>query len=749
MQIYKSKLLKKAALTCILLGTVPSVIVGTFSYQKASEAIQQKVDEGCVSQLQQVQMSVETQLASTKKTLLQLIESPSVTQSISTPKSGLEFQTFYQIENVINSLPPTSIPIYNVSLINIEKEWVIDKTNIYGLPEYEQQNPSVKDYIKSSKKAFWNDKAKVLDTTGETQTTCVAVIQKYKSRDGSYIGTIDIPYSSFRNLIKTTKTPGITMIINSEGNVIFSGQPEKSHAFSSKMIALIQQDGKKTGCLNMPTGNSTWNVTYIRSDYNQWFYALATPMDELTRDSKTIQWFTVLVCIMLTALIVLISLFISNRAYRPVQRLSSVLKDETAPAVPGDEVKQIENKVTSLIVNRSNLQKEMVSQSQKLREYFIAKLLMTENSADFIDSRASLYGFLSPPPVMAVMVIQPDPFENTPYKESDADILLYAISNITSEIFADHSIIFTSILDEKQITILSVDEEEYKNEVYGYAGQIQKTLQRELEFGVSVVISRPVRTYKDLHKNYNECVHILQYKLLSRKSITFVDDVNKQLDLNSVYPQDLEKEILDAVQTCDRVKCREMIHQFLTSIFDVQSNRCVYKIFLLRLVVNLVILENHASKDLCRSESEYIRQIYNMHDKDQIEDWLENTVAESVIQNIEKSEDNHLREICNSVLDIIHKEYSNKLTLETCAQKLNYHPSYIRRVLKKEMGINFRDYLVKYQINVAKKWLVETEYTTAEIARKLQYENTENFIRCFKKVVGCTPRQYKNNRANL
>ncbi len=65
------------------------------------------------------------------------------------------------------------------------------------------------------------------------------------------------------------------------------------------------------------------------------------------------------------------------------------------------------------------------------------------------------------------------------------------------------------------------------------------------------------------------------------------------------------------------------------------------------------------------------------------------------------------------------------------------------------MGINFRDYLVKYQINVAKKWLVETEYTTAEIARKLQYENTENFIRCFKKVVGCTPRQYKNNRANL
>ena len=735
-------------MTCILLGTVPSVVVGTFSYHKASEIIQSKVDEGCVSQLEQVQMAVETQLSSTKKTLLQLIESPSVTQSVEVKKSGLEFEAFSKIEYAINSLPSSSIPIYNVSLINVEQNWVVDKTNIYSLSDYELLNPSASSYIKNTQRSFWNDDSRILDSSGNLLTTCVSIVQKYQNREGSYIGTIDIPYDSFKNLIKATRSSGITMIVSEKGKVIYSGQPEKSGSFSSEMVSLIGGDGKSSGDVVLSIDKSVWNITYIRSDYNQWYYVLATPMDAITRDSKSIQLLTFFVCAFLIFIIIFASFLISNRAYRPVQRLSAILKKETGSVPPptGDEVQQIETTVSSLITDHSKLQGKILSQSQKLREYFVSTLLSSENSKDFIKSRIKMYGFPSPPPTMAVMVIQPDSFKNTPYKESDADILLYAISNIAAELFAEHSVILTSILDGRQITILSVEEEHYKDEAYRYAGQIQQTLLRELEFGASVIISRPIASYGELHKNYEECVHILQYRILGRGSATFAEDINKHFDFNSFYPLEYETEILDAIKTCDRIKCREMIHQFLAAVFDIQANRCNYKIYLLRLSVNMMTLANHSSDDLCRSESEYIGKIYGMHDKDQIEDWLQDTVAESVIRDIEKCEDCHLKQICNSVLEIIRNEYSSKLTLETCAQRLNYHPSYIRHVLKKEMGINFRDYLVRYRIGVAKKWLVGTDYSVTDIAQKLQYENTENFIRSFKKVAGCTPGQFKSSR---
>lgn len=735
-------------MTCILLGTVPSVVIGAFSYHKASQIIQKKVDGGCISQLQQVQIAVETQLTSARKVLLQMIGSPVVTQSAGVEKSGLEFESFQTIENTINSLPPATIPFYNVSLINVGHEWVVDKTNISSLASYEQLNPSVADYIQNSKKSFWNDESLVYDPNGRLAARCVSVVQKYQNREGNYIGTIDIPYDGFASLINATGPSEIILILGTKGQVIFSGHPEISAEFSGNIIPLIRQDTGASGNLEMKTKNAVWNLTYMRSNYNHWYYILATPMDEITKDSKSIQIFTFFVCVSLICLIVFVSFLISSRAYRPIQRLSDVLKRETVSGPPhcGDEVQQIESGVKHLITDHSKLQGQILSQSEKLREYFVTTLLTQESSADFIQSRTSLYGFPCPPPQTAVLVIQPDSLKGTPYRESDTDILLYAISNITAELFAGHAVILTAILDGRQVTLLSVESEEYKDAVYRYAKRIQQTLQSELEFGVSVIISRPVASYGELHRNYSECVHILRYRILGGKSVAFAEDVNKNHDFNSVYPQELEEEIINAAKTCDRVKCREMIHQFLTTIFDIQANRCFYKIFLLRLTVNLMTLGNPADADPCCGESEYAAQIYSMHDRDQIEDWMQNTVMESVIQGIEKSEDNHLRQICNAVLEIIHTEYSSKLTLEACARRLNYHPSYIRHVLKKEMGINFRDYLLQYRIDIAKKWLVGTEYSVADIARKLQYENTENFIRSFKKVVGCTPGQFKSSR---
>lgn len=749
-KLTKSRFLQKVILVCVLLGTVPSIAVGIFSYQKASETIQRKVDESCANQLSQVQMSVENHLTAARTTLLQLLESPSISQSAETEKSGAEFENFHRIEDAINSLPSVGVStMYNVSIANAGQNWAVDKAGIYDLSDFETKEPAFSSFIKAPQNSFWNDDTNLLDSNGNTVSRCATVVQKFKKRTGTLIGTVDIPYSNLNALVDPAETSGIIMLFNTNDRQIYSCRPKKSLGFSSSIISRIRQNQESNGSLNMTADSEAWNITYMRSNYNHWYYVLATPTADLVRDSQMIGWFTFLVCIVLILLIVAVSLCISRRAYRPVQHLSAVLAGGDCSAAPPakDEVAQIETRVSSLMTDHSKLKEEFGFQTQKLREYFVSKLLVSVTSSDLIRSKAQQYGLPCPPPVMAVMVIQPDPLcENSPYRESDTDILLYAISNIAAEIFADRSVILTAIMDGRQITVFSVDGKDYKDTAYACANRIRKTLREQLGFDTSCIVSRPVERYEDLHQNYLECVHILQYRFLSRNSVTLAEDINKNYDFNYVYPQDLEAEILDAAKTCDREKCREMIHQFLDAVFNIQGNLGVYKMFLLRLTSSLIILGNHGNEDLCRCEAEYVRRIYNMHDREQIETWLQNTVAEAVIRSIEQSKDNHLRQICDSVLEIIHKEYSNKLTLETCAQKLNYHPSYIRRVLKKEMGINFRDYLLQYQMNVAKKWLIETEDSVADIAQKLQYENTENFVRSFKKIVGCTPKQYREGR---
>lgn len=78
-----------------------------------------------------------------------------------------------------------------------------------------------------------------------------------------------------------------------------------------------------------------------------------------------------------------------------------------------------------------------------------------------------------------------------------------------------------------------------------------------------------------------------------------------------------------------------------------------------------------------------------------------------------------------------------------CASVLNFHPVYLSRVFKKETGVNFVDYLMEYRMTVAKRMLESTNDKVSDIAERLRYTNTSAFIRTFRRIVGMTPGQYR------
>ncbi|MNJ03635.1 DNA-binding transcriptional regulator AraC [compost metagenome] len=50
-----------------------------------------------------------------------------------------------------------------------------------------------------------------------------------------------------------------------------------------------------------------------------------------------------------------------------------------------------------------------------------------------------------------------------------------------------------------------------------------------------------------------------------------------------------------------------------------------------------------------------------------------------------------------------------------------------------------------YRFKMAKKWLEETDMPVKDIAARLRYNNSQNFIRSFRKQEGMTPGQYREN----
>lgn len=744
---------------CILLGVVPTILVGTFSYFIASNTVQKKVSESNMEELRQAKLSVESQLVSVEKSMLQLISSPTVAHAASTEMTGDQFDVFNELESTIDMLPTTGMEIGDIRLFNTSQHWMVSSTGVTSQADYEATYGPVSQYLNDSRLCYWVDALTFSGKNGASQNAAsgdtaasasdhsyVTLVRRNVYSNDACFCTVDVPYTSFDDLVSKGSRFNSVMVISPDGCVIYDRSYSKrgKNITATPLFRQVTQRKQDSGSFTIRMDGVRTSVSFIKSDSNGWLYLMVTSVSQMTRDSQVIGWVTALICLILIALVGFVSLSISNRVYRPIRRLYNVLVGDKAGQP--DDIRQIEENIGLLLTSQHDMKAQIYSQSGQLMEYFSVRLLLDENDDKFIRSKIRMFRYPENPPRMVVAVIRIDPLEGGAYGENDEDLLLYAVNNIMCEMFSERIVITPVIIGSRQVTVLQVGDP-YKDEAYSSFRKLQDILRQNLEFTVSVGISRPINAYRDIHSNYMKCLYAIQYQFFQDKNtISFMEDLTNDQCCRPEYPVQLESQILDAVRTGDKEQCFAMIHLFVENVFRGETSSDAIKIFLTRLVINLIILQQETDPHSKTSDLLLLSQLSDMRDREGIENWLQHSVAEPVIDCLEKSTGDRMKQICQDTLAIIQKEYNTKLTLESCATRLNYHPSYIRRVLKKEMGINFSDYLQHYRIRVAEQWLAETDIKIAVIAEKLAYENTENFIRSFKKITGMTPRQYRDGK---
>ena len=151
-----------------------------------------------------------------------------------------------------------------------------------------------------------------------------------------------------------------------------------------------------------------------------------------------------------------------------------------------------------------------------------------------------------------------------------------------------------------------------------------------------------------------------------------------------------------------------MLHIFISRTSSVEASRYEYQTSFVRLLTNLlqILKDSGESYDITAKDgvSAY-EQLFKLKTAGEIEKWFSTEIIKPIIKTREESEKNQHRKIVEQVLNMIHEEFHTELTLELCATRLNYHPSYIRRILKNESGIVFSEYLAQYRIDMAKNGL--------------------------------------------
>jgi YesN/AraC family two-component response regulator len=96
----------------------------------------------------------------------------------------------------------------------------------------------------------------------------------------------------------------------------------------------------------------------------------------------------------------------------------------------------------------------------------------------------------------------------------------------------------------------------------------------------------------------------------------------------------------------------------------------------------------------------------------------------------------------------LQKNIDKKVELEDIARLIGYSTKYMSRYFLQETGTRFNDYRLNIKMDKAKEYLEETPYRIKQIAYMLGYENSESFVRMFKKKTEMTPSEYRKRHTD-
>lgn len=90
----------------------------------------------------------------------------------------------------------------------------------------------------------------------------------------------------------------------------------------------------------------------------------------------------------------------------------------------------------------------------------------------------------------------------------------------------------------------------------------------------------------------------------------------------------------------------------------------------------------------------------------------------------------------------IHEHYMSEIQLRDLAAVAHVSPTYLSIKFKKEQGMNFSEYLVRFRLNKAKELLQKRDLSCKEISAQVGYTDYSQFSKIFRKYIGVSPVEF-------
>lgn len=756
-----SKLLLFGFTLCVL----PVLALGAFSYMKSAESVRSQMDQANIDLLKQLTGNIEQALKATDTNLNQVVNSAAMQEALYEPITIRQFPLYNSFRKNLSNLQALDSPVSDVVLLNFSNNWLINNERLYEFEQFPKKQELLR-FNELPYDSTWSLKQTALlgspstELSGCANTIVLSKKLPVRSSEKRGLALAYIPSCRLADWIELQSSSQELMIVDPDNRIVFHRDLSEigksvldSGYWDNETAGKI---GSHAGQLEIEAHSKRYTLTYNRSELNGWLYLLMTDIQVVTRQSREIGWVTFYVSLAIILVSLCFVWLYSRNIYTPIRGIMQDIS-ERQPGLPQrmqDEFQVINDHIRQLFVSNTFMKKEITQNTPQLRAFFLTKLFQGQLKKSELSDKMRLYGYEERLRVwdrLVVLTMQVDMLEQSRYSSGDLDLLLFAANNIVEESIPCANRLMPAILDQTQVTLIGAsgltDAEMYQY-AYTLTETIRGNIQKFLQLNVSIGISLPFQHVQQAARAYREGMEALKHRLkLGEGSTIHFADVNAgDYSFIYLYPRQQQNELIDAIKLGDEEKALDGLNQWMTEVFSEDRSPSDYQISLVRLLNDLMIVMQESGIALQQIEAEgssLYDELLQLYVPVEIERWLARKVIVPLAQVFRERGDSQYRSLSEAMIDLIQHRYDTDFTLEECASLLHYSTHYLSGVFKKETNLSFSDYLTLYRFHMAKKWLIEGDMAIKDIAQRLNYNNSQNFIRSFRKQEGMTPGQYR------
>ena len=773
---YRVEYKKGIFLYLLLLPLLAVLIVGTGSYGIYRYEMEKRLNISLEAAGEQLENRVDNVVYNISKLYLEAADSSAVKDLAVKDARDI----FYA--GLKDTLKELQGPYYlrdyidGYSLVNIKYGWVLSNRGLYSLDaainrdeidalfqyasDHEQQNTWWMNKVNAYSEV---DKINRLEVNLRGLTRVIKVPPM--SKECYTLLIVNINMKKLADLISEGIGEYGMTVLDDKGTVVYTNQNDEAEL---QEVLLAANNAENFGTVIAEEGRSL-RLAVIKSTGSGWTYVASYDRSIVSDGAREILILAVLVIIVIF-IVFIMAIHGTEKIYYPVSQLVKYALnldkeqgdrtvEETEKSDNPNEFLYISKTMNKLAESNADLEHMLEGQKLQLQELLMHRILTGEIGTDTINARAAQLDFkpLQYLYIISTAVRANVEEDNGVSEDTQQDIIsLSLVNNMPEELtallllhpFWNGNVIF-SIMHNDSVESLQECALNYQHDLAVYA---QERYNCQLYSGVSNVFSElphsqeAYRESLEALKNNELLKKDSEHPLREKYDLVFYSDFTGKYK-NTLYCNlTYEAQIREALVNGEEERAFQVTDDFVDALIE---NRIILQertLALYKYMIAILSVAGQAGLSANEIFEEKDKDLFSIlggiYEWDQIRNFYKKKVIRPLLNRLNLFREGSVDSVLNKVISLIN-EKEGDITLAECADSLGHHPSYIWKIMTSRMNITFSEYLAAYKLDMAKKLLLETDMTVAEIAERLNYTSAQNFNRFFTKYENISPGKYR------